>query len=66
MELRRNVGLKVKKKQETGEIFVIFTHRSISLYVTRTWLLKISCEVSVAKSDVKNRSKCEDINVDPK
>jgi hypothetical protein len=26
MELRKNLGLKQRKKQEAGEIFVIFTH----------------------------------------
>jgi hypothetical protein len=43
----------------------LYSYRSSKLYVTRAWLLKNSYKVLVAKSDVKGRIRCEDINVDP-
>ena len=47
-----------ERKEEAGgwsNLRNLYSYRSINLYVTRAWLLKSSCEVLVAKSDVKCR-----------
>jgi len=57
-----------KRKIEAGgssNLRNLYSYRSTNLYVIREWWLKHSCEVLVAKSDVKGRIGCEDINVDP-
>jgi len=48
-----------KIKEEAGgwsNLRNLYSYRSINLYVTRAWLLESSCEVLVAKSDVKGRN----------